>query len=37
VKDINKVVRIGDKLTAKIIRVEPNGRIGLSRKGLAGK
>jgi len=34
VKDINKVFKIGDTVRAKIIRLEPNGRIGLSVKAI---
>ena len=34
VKDVTKVVKLGDKVKAKIIRLEPNGRIGLSIKAM---
>ena len=34
VKEVTSVVRLGDRLRAKIIKLEPNGRIGLSIKAL---
>ena len=34
VKKVEEVVKIGDQVKAKVVRVDPDGRIGLSLKGL---
>lgn len=35
VKDVGEVVKVGEKIKAKIIRIEPGGRIALSLKQLS--
>jgi predicted RNA-binding protein with RPS1 domain len=34
-KDVKEVVKLGDFVRAKVIRVDPDGRIGLSMKQLS--
>lgn len=36
IKDINTVIKVGDKVKVKVVKVE-NGKIGLSMKGVAQK
>ena len=37
VKNVDDVVKVGDKFKVKVIKIDEKGRINLSRKAMQGK